>query len=255
MRTFFSNCAVKLREVCKSWALVLVVAVVIGLDFAFEYQGGITPKEGVISSWIGRFGLFGADVMHGQVWKLFTYAWLHGGQIHLGLNLICLMMLGSRIEQMLGSRVFLTTLFAGIIGGGMGHLPMSWAGDQAPILIGMSGGCVALLLLLTTLSPESRMWPLPVSGKALGMGLVLGELILTIIDPRLGIPGLQQLGIWMKAHRMGEWFLVGHSCHLGGALAGWAIGRWMLRQRVSLKSLHRQRQRREARMGEGQSKI
>jgi membrane associated rhomboid family serine protease len=37
---------------------------------------------------------------------------------------------------------------------------------------------------------------------------------------------------------------MGHACHFGGALAGWLYGRWMLRQRVTLEKLRRDRARR-----------
>ncbi|MBK1883928.1 rhomboid family intramembrane serine protease [Luteolibacter pohnpeiensis] len=251
MGTFFLNGAEKFREIRKSWAVAVVVIAMIGLHLFLESQGGAITESGEISPWVIRFGLSGEQVLHGKIWQLVTYAWFHGNLLHLGLNMMCLIMLGSRVEQMLGTRVFLVTLFAGILGGGIGHLPMSLAGDQAPVLIGMSGGCVGLLLLLTTLSPESRMWPLPVSGKALGMGLVIGELILTLVDRRLEIPGFEKIGTWFSVHGLDTLFQVGHSCHLGGALAGWIVGRWLLRPRVSLASLRRQRERREAKYGNG----
>jgi len=102
------------------------------------------------------------------------------------------------------------------------------------------------LILLTTLSPQSRMMPLPVSGKSLGLGILVAELTLALCNPALGVPGFLVLGNWMVHHGMSGWFEMGHACHFGGGLAGWLFGRWLLRPRVSLSRLRRDRERREA---------
>jgi hypothetical protein len=39
---------------------------------------------------------------------------------------------------------------------------------------------------------------------------------------------------------------MGHACHFGGGMAGWLFGRWLLRPRISLERLRRDRERREA---------
>ena len=115
------------------------------------------------------------------------------------------------------------------------------------LLVGLSGGCLALLLLLTTLSPQSRMFPLPVSGKEPGArDFMAAELILALMDPALGLPGCPIVGRMLVDHGMGSWFQMGHACHFGGGLAGWLYGRWLLRRRVTLERLRRDRARREA---------
>ena len=105
---------------------------------------------------------------------------------------------------------------------------------------------MALLLLLTTLSPQSRMMPIPISGKSLGLGILTTELFLALIDPSLGLPGISALGNWLASHGMASGFQLGHACHFGGGLAGWLLGKWLLRPRVTLKRLRRDRERREA---------
>jgi membrane associated rhomboid family serine protease len=50
----------------------------------------------------------------------------------------------------------------------------------------------------------------------------------------------------MATHGMGTWFDLGHACHFGGGVAGWLYGRWLLRPRVSLERLRRDRERHEA---------
>ena len=105
---------------------------------------------------------------------------------------------------------------------------------------------MALLLLLTTLSPQSRMMPIPISGKSLGLGILTTELVLALADSDLGLPGFSALGNWLDRHELGNGFQLGHACHFGGGLAGWLLGKWLLRPRVTLKRLRRDRERREA---------
>jgi membrane associated rhomboid family serine protease len=99
--------------------------------------------------------------------------------------------------------------------------------------------------VMTTLSPQSRMLPLPVSGRSLGIGVILAELILALADPALGVPGFRQVGDWLVRNGMGHWFQMGHACHFGGGVAGWLFGRWLLRPRITLERLRRDRERRE----------
>ena len=144
---------------------------------------------------------------------------------------------------MLGARALTLTMTAGIVAGGVFHLAF---GDG--LLVGASGGCVALLILLTTLSPQSRMFPLPVSARSLGVGILIAEGLMTLGQWLLDRPGLFS---WRKAlgdSGAGPWLQIGHACHFGGALCGWCLGRWILRPRVTLAKLQRDRARREARV-------
>ena len=80
----------------------------------------------------------------------------------------------------------------------------------------------------------------------LGLGLILGSAILAALHPGLGIPVLAQIGGLVEA-RIGPITSIGHACHLGGGIAGWLAGRWVLRPRVTLAQLQRQRAAREGR--------
>jgi membrane associated rhomboid family serine protease len=90
------------------------------------------------------------------------------------------------------------------------------------------------------------MIPIPVSGKSLGLGILAAALILTLANPALGVPAFSTLGNRLARQGMDGWFKVAHACHLGGGIAGWLLGRWLLRPRVSLTRLRRDRERREA---------
>jgi membrane associated rhomboid family serine protease len=196
--------------------------------------------------WYGTFGLNRVGFLSGEVWRIFTYGLFHGSWLHLALNAICLLLLGARLEATVGPRVVAASVGGGVVAGGILHLllvPTASAG--LVMLVGISGGCVALLLLLTTLSPESRMWPLPVSGRSLGWGILLGELMLALTNPSLRLPGFAAAGDFLSAQGFGDWFRIGHACHAGGGIAGYLVGRWVLRPRVTLARLQQDRRRRE----------
>lgn len=193
-----------------------------------------------LKAWYVNFGLSRDGFLAGEIWQILSYGLLHGTWWHAGLNALFVLVIGSRIERMAGSRVMVRVTCAGVLGGGLCHLLLGTG-----LLVGLSGGGLALLLFLTTLSPQSRMWPLPVSGKSLGLGIMLAESLFALINPALGWPGFSVVGRMFADHGMGAWFQVGHACHVGGGLAGWLYGRWVLRPRVTLAHLRRDRTRRE----------
>ncbi len=240
----FSNAARNLRQLGRAPATWTWVALVLGIQILVTAVGGQNRQPAW--SWFEMFGLNRQEVFAGEIWRIFTYAFLHGGWLHIGLNSLFLLLIGSRIEHMTGHAVMVKATVFGVLGGGIGHLILAPGGSEAPLLVGLSGGCVALLLLLTTLSPQSRMMPIPISGKSLGLGILTAELILALIDPNLGMPGFATLGQWLAGHGLGSWFRMGHACHFGGGLAGWMLGKWLLRPRITLKRLRRDRERREA---------
>ena len=239
-----SNVARNLRQLGSSPACWCWVAVILGIQLLVTIVGGHDRQPA--GSWFEMFGLNRQDFFAGKIWQIVSYGFLHGGWLHAGLNSLFLLLIGSRIEHMTGHAGLVKAVVIGIIGGGVGHLILAAGGSNAPQLVGLSGACVALLLVLTTLSPQSRMMPIPVSGKSLGVGILLAELILALIDPKLGIPGFSGLGTWLVDHGQQSWFQLGHACHFGGGVAGWMLGRWLLRPRITLKRLRRDRERREA---------
>lgn len=232
------ECAIRnfgqLRHSRASWALgglVIVVQVIVAA------AGGLER----VPAWYETLGLSRQGFMTGKVWQPFSYGLLHGAWWHAGLNAVFLLLIGSRIEHAAGPAMLVKTVVAGVFVGGVFHL---LAGSG--LLVGLSGGCLALLILLITLSPQSRMFPLPVSGRSLGIGIMLAEGILALMDPALGVPWLSGMGKSLVENGQASLFKIGHACHFGGGMAGWLCGRWILRPRVTLDRLRRDRARREA---------
>lgn len=191
---------------------------------------------------LSRDGLFG-----GGVWRPVTHALLHGGWIHTALNGIAMLLVGMRLERIGGAGLFWRVMAAGVLAGGVVHVLL----DPGRTLVGGSGGVLAGLLYLTAISPDSRMWPLPVSGKNLGRGFLLASVLLAIADPRFGWSPLAAFGTTLESWIPGI-FDVSHACHAGGAIAGLLLASWALRPRVTLKQLRRAREKRERRQGSGE---
>ncbi len=242
---YFSELKLRLRSVASarsSWCFVLLIA---AIQAAVSLMGG--PDR---VSWIYEtLGLNREGVLSGKVWQLLTYGLLHGGVVHLMINAFGIVMIGARIEHVLGPQAVWKMLGWGMLGGAAGHLLVAPGGAGAPLLVGASGAFMGLLILLTTLSPESRMWPLPVSAHNLAIGLMGAELLLALIDPALGLPGFSLIGEALVKQGLAGWFALGHACHFGGGMAGFVYGTWLLRPGVNAARLRRERERREARAG------
>lgn len=233
-----------LRQVANSPVTLAVVAMVLVVQLAIVLSGGLS--DGRVLRVFLAFGLSREGFLAGEVWRIFTYGILHGNGLHAGVNALFLLALGCRVEHIAGRGNLLKVLIAGILGGGLGQLLLAPGGDESALLVGMSGAGLALLLFITTLSPESRMMPIPVSGRSLGLGILVAELVFVLIDPGFGVPVFSRLGQILVDRGMGAWFQIGHGCHMGGWFAGWLLGRWVLRPRITQESLRRERARREA---------
>lgn len=221
-----------------SWGVVAVLMLVqAGVATAGGYDG--------VPWFFERFGLYREGILEGRLWQPLTYALLHGNWLHATLNSLCLLMLGARLEHSLSASLFLKAVLVGVLGGAVGHLALSFGGNEEAVLVGSSGAAIGLLILTTTLSPESRMFPIPISGRLLGLVFLFVSGLLALMDPQLRIPILSDGGRWLMREGFGSWWTISHACHFGGGLSGWLFGRWLLRPRVSLERLRAERAKRE----------
>lgn len=203
-----------------SYLLVLIYVLVAA-------TGGVVANDW----WYDQFGLSQEGIGSGKIWQLLSYGLLHGNAYHLIVNVVLLWVLGGKLQSVIGSKKAMLILTLGVLAGGVFQLVLSYRveADQMSLLVGVSGGLMALLLCLTTLDPYRVMRPLRIRAKHLGLGILMSEAILTLIDPTLGIPVLSGIGQYV-ARQMGESiFLVAHACHLGGGIAGLCIGKVILK--------------------------
>ncbi|HET9952551.1 MAG TPA: rhomboid family intramembrane serine protease [Candidatus Eisenbacteria bacterium] len=148
------------------------------------------------------FGLVPYDVTHHFfVWQLGTYMFLHGGLLHLGLNMLALWMFGSELEATWGSERFARFYFVTGVGAGICSVVTGW-NSYIPI-IGASGAIYGLLAAYGILFPDRTLllyFIVPI--KAKWFVLILGLIT-----------------FWSSLSASGSG--VAHVAHLGGMLFGW----------------------------------
>lgn len=235
---FASKWGIMARDVLAARVTLLVVLLLVVIQFLLEWLGGVRDWPQIFLV----VGLSRQGLLEGLIWQPVSYGWIHANWLHLMINAFGLLAIGPRIERIGGGRLLLLILMGGALAGGLVHLLLGGELGLRP-LVGMSGGVTAMLLWLTGVSPGSKMWPLPISGKNLGIGLLLASAILAILNPALEIPYLSKVGGMLGSYVDGS---VSHACHLGGGLLGWGMARWILRPRVTLATLQKERARRES---------
>lgn len=142
-------------------------------------------------------------LLKGQLWRLFTYGFLHDrGIFHVAFNMLGLWFFGRELESFWGPRKFLTFYIFGIIVSGLFSFVNLATGFGHVNIIGASGAVYAVLLVYAILFPEREILlyffiriPVRIAVLLLAVASVFGFLA-------------QSDGI-------------AHMVHLGGFAAGW----------------------------------
>lgn len=95
-------------------------------------------------------------VLHGEIWRLLTYAFLHhpGDIFHLLINMLFLWWFGSDVEDLYGPREFLTFYLSASLAGGLLFFFSSLTWLPGASCIGASGGVLAVLVLCAIHYPQ-----------------------------------------------------------------------------------------------------
>jgi rhomboid protease GluP len=96
---------------------------------------------------VERFAKVSASVRAGEIWRLFTASFLHGGLVHLAVNGLALSAIGPTVEQLYGRTLFLLVF---LLGGAAGFAASTALVEQASL--GASAGIFALLGVLLGLA-------------------------------------------------------------------------------------------------------
>jgi rhomboid protease GluP len=126
-----------------------LIAINLILFLLMEWKGGSTDSAILIF-----FGAaFGPLVKQGQYWRLLTSAFLHDGIVHLLFNMWALLILGGRLEPIVGTVRFGVIYFVSALSGSLLGL---WAFPQS-ICVGASGaifGIAGAMLVIGTTHPN-----------------------------------------------------------------------------------------------------
>ena len=108
------------------------------------------PGDNALGWFTDAFGLDVRNVLHGQIWRFLTYAFLHDPNTiwHILFNMLFLWWFGSDVEDLYGSREFLTFYLGACLVGGVLFFvsSLAWVPTALPCL-GASGGVLAVLTL------------------------------------------------------------------------------------------------------------
>jgi membrane associated rhomboid family serine protease len=176
-----SMTAVGGRPIVTYWILAITSAVSVLAEL---------PGVGVVIKNVLLFAAYLYPSLSGlpfEPWRLLTALLVHGGFIHLGLNMLALWMVGQQLEPLLGRARFLTLYLVSGLGGSVAMALI----DPAQPTIGASGAIFGLFVALIVI------------GRHLG-GNIVGALVVLAINFAYGfiVPGIA----WQA--------------HVGGAVVG-----------------------------------
>jgi membrane associated rhomboid family serine protease len=104
--------------------------------------------------WTETFGLVPHAIVHRLwLWQLGTYLFIHGGFMHIIMNMFALWMFGVPLEREWGYRSFMTYYF--VTGIGAGIVTALFMLDSGTATIGASGATMALLVAFAMLYPDT----------------------------------------------------------------------------------------------------
>lgn len=142
----------------------------------------------------GTLALRADDVVHGRIYELVTYGFIHAGFFHVFFNMLMLWMFGSMLEVPWGSRKFWEFYLFGVVGGGLGTVALAYTLGKFVHLspftatVGSSGGLYAIYMAVGMLfgDQEVFMFPLPI---AIRLKYLVGILAFISFVGALGGPG------------------------------------------------------------------
>ena len=123
-------------------------------------------------------------INHGQVWRLITSAFLHGGLMHIGFNMLALKVIGPQVEQIYGWKKYLVIYFSSAIGGSL----LSYILSPQSVSVGASGAIFGLLGAMLVYGFTKK----DVIGKSFMMNII--EVIVLNVIIGLSVPNIDNFG-------------------------------------------------------------
>ena len=202
-------------------------------SFLFGYEGNF------LMDWFALKPSF--EQLLFRPWTLITYGFLHVGFFHIIFNLLVLYYFGNLFLDFFNSGQFLTYFFLGVVSGGLiymvayNYLPA--LKTQQTILVGASAGVTAIVVGIASHIPNYALH-FRFLGSIKLMYIAIVMIVLDIVQIPAGNAG-------------------GHLAHLGGALIGflltrylnnaqgiseWWSNQWPIRKGTPLKTVYKNEQ-------------
>ncbi|HEV3038341.1 MAG TPA: rhomboid family intramembrane serine protease [Candidatus Angelobacter sp.] len=176
----------------------LLAAINVGVFVAMVASGVsfVDPKGPDLVKWGGNWGVL---TLGGEYWRLLTAAFVHGGIIHIVLNMWCLLSFGPIAERLFGRwQTLAIYLFTGV-GGSL----LSIGYDHQRLSVGASGAIFGI-------------------AGALLSGVRLGNLSITTGQKRSIFSSIAMFAFYSFAWGMQPG--MDNMCHLGGFVTGLILG-------------------------------
>jgi len=167
---------------------------------AYVTMAFVTDPMNPTTAALIKYGAASGELVPAQPWRLLTYAFLHGGILHLGLNSYFLFIIGPALEQRIGSIRYTLLYVIGAVGGGIGGC--LWH----PVGMPLVGGSAALFAML---------------GTGLALTMRQGRHLLDFLN----YSGPRQLLLLIVAN-LAIGFLIpviSNAGHIGGLIAGFVL--------------------------------
>lgn len=201
--------AIGLPKPARAVKILLIVNIVV-----FVVQMFLDDLQGRAPGSMSRWG--GVTVNGSwQLWRYFTFQFLHAGFWHIALNMLGLYLLGSHLERHFGTRRFLWFYLSCGVVAGVAYVIIGALDGVPPDMpiIGASGGVYGIVLACAVLFPQFRLiflfFPVPIRLAAI---IIFGGMILMVLQA-------------MSAGRTSS--VMSDVAHLGGAVAA-AVWIWVL---------------------------
>lgn len=171
----------------------------VGLNVACFLLQSITTPQGSRGSPVTEWMLLDFDaLMAGQVWRLFSYAFAHGGIWHLVGNMLFLWWFGRQVEDEIGSREFLIFYLLAALLAGLVYLGVEllYSKTVHPML-GASGAVMAVLVVAACYNPRQVIYlffVIPVPIWLFVVGFALHDLLGLVRSDNNGVATAAHLG-------------------------------------------------------------
>lgn len=177
-------------------------------SIVFAVQLLLRPFEawsGLPGLMVHLFGFQPGGFFSGFIWTPFTYQFLHGGLMHLFMNMLWLFVFGPEVERLLGTRQFIFFYIACGVLGVLATVFPYLLGSQGTLVIGASGATMGVLVAFAMIDPQRQffMFPLPVPITA--VWLVILVILFNLVTLNAGSSN------------------VSVATHFGGMITGWLL--------------------------------
>jgi len=138
-----------LRTPYANYALIIANVVI----FVATYQLNVTPVTSdveILRPWAQPFQLL---PLRPHLWQFVSYAFLHGGYLHIGFNMFFLFIFGNNVNDRLGNISYVCFYLAGAVFSGVGHSVIH--STSAVPTLGASGAVAAVTGAYLVLYPQT----------------------------------------------------------------------------------------------------